>query len=605
MHNLPEELYHSQVVGKMSFIVRVLQLIDPKGSLQTIRKDYAREIQCITDAEKALQQLTENDCKNENCQAELNKFTILEQQSKAGKCPSLDTLSQNAWIIQELSRLITLIQPFSLDEEMIEEAYLKMKNQPDLWSSLYHHQLNDLEQLTNSLDDIPLPNQVFFNAILCKLKYHLSTNGLADNDTISTELFKLAKNMQESVYKKTNKVIPLFIAYLESQQYLLPFAGALSKEDETKVIVELIAAFAKKIKNATLNSQLNNLRATICLNKSLLDSISSILTKDHALHDLRSMRLDTHFLKAEEIDELFKKAIRVSRKNDVELTKNLCKLALLSKAFPKAKELINKDIENIYPEMTAQLFTSPNFIMGIIQQVIEGQTPIQNGIEQETTNQLITQCYWYLNEPTHIPESMELKDLYAFINARIQNINEQTELRKNQLQQLGYGFPSFENVENIVNSLDPQTDENIKNIITDFYTAIKEAKELQFYQRKNSASPKQQFYQPKNSASPKQLEEITAKEFHAFFEACCAAGKNAAQRLENNRTGLELIMDVLKSIANWTIRLLSGGTTPQFFKKPKTAVDDLVQAVNELRKTLEKTLQHIDFSEESQHNITA
>lgn len=56
----------------------------------------------------------------------------------------------------------------------------------------------------------------------------------------------------------------------------------------------------------------------------------------------------------------------------------------------------------------------------------------------------------------------------------------------------------------------------------------------------------------------------------------------------DSRPSLTIIVDVLRMLANWSIRMLRCGRSPQLFKPPQIVVSQLCTAVSELEVTLEK-----------------
>ncbi|KTD48316.1 hypothetical protein [Legionella quateirensis] len=568
MHNLPKELYHSQVVGKMSFIVSRLEDIDPEHVYQEIRDDYKEELHWI---------------KN------VKDFNTIIQASKSGQCPDFDTLSKKALVIQELDRFVTLIKPFTMKKEVVVSMHEKMKHHPNLWSSTYHHRLNELEQLNNSMANLPKSIKNFVNAIVTNLKIHLAENGLSDEDPIANELFKLSTSMRDLGHTDLNHLISLFINYMRTHSDSQPFKRVLSQEEQSQMVSALLAHRTTELNSKILKAKLHDLAASSALDKELLENIDKLFKQDNELKALSEMQLGKHKVYIFQVEEFFSKASQQSDINSIQHTEKLCKLFLLSKAFPEAKGYIEVAMEQS-PDKLDALISSPDFLHQIIIDVVYSKCPGQDELESQTRDQLCTQLYDQLTQLNLNPSSKSTQQLYQLINVQVKNVLDGMPQRKTQLETLGFGIPTFSTIEEIINRLDPNKDHKVNLAVVEFYTAIQKAKETHFYLENEPLIGKQ-------------IEQINAKDFNAFFNECCAAGKNAVKQLEGNQSGITVIVDILKSIANWGIYMFSLGTSPQFFKKPRTAVDDVVQAVNDLRETLADTLKHIDFSQEPNQSM--
>ncbi|MBL7525706.1 hypothetical protein [Legionella bononiensis] len=552
----------------MSYIVSRLEHIDPENVYQDIRDDYKEEMHWIK---------------------EVKDFNTIMQASTSGQCPDFDTLSKKALVVQELGRLVSLIQPFTMKKEVVVSMYEKMKKHPNLWSSTYHHRLNELEQLNNSIANLPESVKNFVNAIVTNLKIHLAENGLSDEDPIANELFKLSTSMRDTGYTNINSLISLFIDYMRTHSDSQPFTGVLSQEEQSQMVSALVAHRTTELTSNVLKTRLHDLASTSMVNKKLLRSIDEIFKQDNELKALSEMRLGKHKIYIFQVEEFFAKVSQQVDTDIIQHTEKLCNLFLLSKAFPAAKGYIEVALEQS-PEDLDTLISSPDFLHQIIIDVVYSKCPGQDELESQTRDQLLTQLYAMLTELNLNPSSNYPKQLYQLIHALVQNVLDGIPQRKNQLESLGFGVPTFKTIEEVIKKLDPNNDQNINLAVLEFYTAIQKAKETHFYL----------LHEP---LIGKQIEQISAKDFNAFFKECCDAGKSAAKKLDGNSSGITVIVDMLKAIANWGIYMFSLGTTPQFFKKPRTAVDDVVQAVNDLKVTLANTLEHIDFSQEPNQSM--
>ncbi len=168
MGGLTSEQYHSQVVGKIGYIARCMQTIDPENNLKKIREDYQ---DVLIWAEKNY------------------RFEEILEASKSGKCPNdLDALSRRSLILQELLRLVSSISPFKMKLDLIESQYEKMKQHVNLWKSDYHVKLNQLNQLTDYLKNAaPTPKNNFLRAMTSVLQMQIAQYGITeDNEGINS-----------------------------------------------------------------------------------------------------------------------------------------------------------------------------------------------------------------------------------------------------------------------------------------------------------------------------------------------------------------------------------------------------------------------------------
>lgn len=92
MWGMNSELYHGQVVGKISYINRNLEILDKdKNHKDTNIKDDYKDIIAIN--------------------SEYNTFSSMLEASKAGKLPDWDSLAKRSLVLQEMVRLQSLIEP--------------------------------------------------------------------------------------------------------------------------------------------------------------------------------------------------------------------------------------------------------------------------------------------------------------------------------------------------------------------------------------------------------------------------------------------------------------------------------------------------------------
>lgn len=559
MHNLSPELYHGQVVGKMSFIVNRLERIDPENQQDEIRSDFKDELHWMK---------------------EVKDFQTILNASKSGQCNDFDTLSQKSLILQELDRLITSIQPFTMTKELVASMYHKMKEQKNLWSSFYHSRLDEIEKLNDAVNSMTPPAKYFLQAVVAKLKMHLAQNGLTRDDAEAPKLFQLAINMRDMGFRGLEAQLPLFKAFVNTQE-VAPFEHVLSSEEQQVLVKSLIDPLAPKLASNTLKSILLALQASDSINKELFTTIDAIFKQDTQLKALSTITLNDQSIDETEVETLFVKALKGPESEAIANTAVLCNLLLLSKSFPQAKEVIDPVLKSSNKQTVT--LSNPDLLYSIIAALVDSQFTAKDDLEFDSLNQTLHHLKEQLAKPGIIDEAMDLNQTYLFINKKVQTILDGIPQRKDRLESLGFGVPTFRRIENEISKLNADPDNGINEIVVEFYTAIQKAKETHFH-NKDAVS------------TIKQVEHITAKEFNEFFKECCEAGEHAAQRLDGNRSGLTVVIDALKAIANWGIYLLSFGTTSQFFKKPRTAVDDVAEAVSELKGTLAATLDHLELN---------
>ncbi|WP_298622173.1 hypothetical protein [uncultured Legionella sp.] len=567
MKNLPDELYHSQVVGKMSYIVNLLERIDPHNQCDVIRADFKEEVRLIKEA---------------------NDFQSLLHASATGQCPDFDTLSKKSLVLQELDRLITFT-PYTMKKERVESMYADMKNQNNLWSSFYHFRLNELEQLSNTAGKMPAPTQYLLEAALAKLQLHLSEHGIVQKDAEAIKLFQFAFNMKDLGYRSFETQLAAFKAFLNNQSADYSFADVLTEEKLQLIINEVVQLASKTISSKTLQNKLVNLKIRGIVDKQLFSSVDELMNDEAKLHVLTQVELDNQKLAPDEVEALFAKVVAFSIHNPHQLTTLLCDLALIGKAIPALSTIINEKLDSFAHTNRTEILNS-EFLYQLISHVVRSKIELANVLDAHAITQTLNQLKAQLNNPGAINSNMNLNQLNQFINQQTEAVLSAIPLRKEKLDALGFGFPTFNAIEEALNTLDPTDNSGVNEIVVEFYTAIQQAKETHFQD---------------NQLITKQLELISANDFNEFFKECSDAGKSAAQKLDGNRSGLTVVADVLKAIANWGIYLLSFGTTPQFFKAPRTAVNDVADAVNSLKATLTSTLEHLELHADSNSNRVA
>jgi hypothetical protein len=564
MNNLPSELHHSQVVGKMGYIVNLLEQIDPKNQFDIIRADFKEEAHWIK---------------------EVKDFQTIMNASATGQCPDFDTLSKKSLILQELNRLLLLTQPFVMKQELVESMYTEMKNHNNLWSSFYHSRLNELEQLANAVSNMSSPAKHFLEAAVTKLQLHLSVNGLIQKDDEAIKLFQFAASMRDMGYRGFETQLPVLKAFLNNQESDYSFNDVLTTEQQQLMIERILHKSIEMITSQTLQNELADLKTRGIVDKQLFSTVAAIAKNEEQLQAFTHVAVDGHKLDAMEVESLFAKTSKYSTQNAIQRTALLCDLALVGKATPALSGIINRVIDSFTDATRTELLT-PEFLHQMISQVVNSKIQSINAIEANALNQVLNQLKTRLNNPDLINSNMNANQLNQFINQQAQTVLNAMTPRREKLDSIGFSVPTFKAIEAAINTLNPKDNSGMNEIVIEFYTAIQQAKETYFNDKDNKSTVRQ-------------LEHITAKDFNEFFKECCDAGKKAAQKLNGNRSGLTVIADTLKAIANWGVYLLSFGTTPQFFKAPRTAVDNVAEAVSNLKTTLSSTLDHIELNAET------
>ena len=547
MYGLSPELQHKQVVGKISFINRNLALIDPAGQMTKIREDHQTEI-------------------------EWNKKKAHEifEGSKHGELPDLAELSKRSFVLQELSRFITLIKPFTLSNKQIEVLYNTMKNQPDLEKSYLHKRLNEIEQLTRPIPNKASSANLFLDVLIAKLQNHLAEHGLQVKDQEAQALEKFIINMRESALLTFEEQFQLFKNFMSSQISTDPFSGVLDLEKQQQFILELVEKLSSKLSSNVLKERMLALKDH-SLNKELLTSIEQIFAAEKQLQSLEQIHIGSHKLSREEVETI------LSSTKEIERTVLLSKIKLLYKAFPGAEQ----NAESLLMESNEQLtktLHSPEFLYRLITAGV--MQKINTGIEADKQAALQL-CNSLKQKQVNIPldSNANMDQTILFLEDSIDSIVQKIPHRKEVFTALGYNIPTFREVETVIEDL-------LKNkpseIIEEFYLEIQKAKREQFYEKDGEIWV------------VKQIEHISGENVKSFFDNCCMAGINASQKLADNRSLITVIQDVLRAIANWAMKLIGfGSSSQQFFKPPRTAIDDISQALNELRVNLSTTLNHL------------
>lgn len=559
MFGLSPELTHSQVVGTIGFISRNIENMEQELVHTDIREDYKDELKWSKE-----------------------KFEVALAASKAGELPALDELKKKSLVLQELYRLITLIRPFSMKKEQLESIYEKMKNHPDLWSSLYHNKLDTLEQLIKSTTSMPAPGKYFLKAIVVKLQKHLAENEISEEDEQAQNLFQTALSMQEVAYKSFDTQYPLFKAFMNAQKDDTAFDGIVDTAEQQLLVGMIIEHLTPQLSNPVSQERLADLIEPGLLNKALFAAINKIFVEDEQLTALSKASLDSHRLDKDE----FEKIVLTARESDEPLLKRitlLSEVALLCKAHPDQIRLLTSTSLKTNSGIESTLYTPESlWNITIIKVVQQEQIPLDlNNTKFHAVLQLSAHLQNKIKPDFTVDSNDRLEKMNTFLNTNTALILKNLPRRIQQLEAMGLGTPTFKEIDAIIEKADFAKDTVTAPIVQEFYLKIQAAKMKLIYTKKDE------------KPVIKQLEAINANDVQDFFAECCVASQLAATQLDDSRSGMTVIIDVLRAVANWCIRLLSFGISPQFFQKPKTVIDEVSQAITDLKATMGMTLDHL------------
>lgn len=552
MSNLPPELYNGQVLGAISYTYRCLENIDPEGKQSKIREDY-----------KDIIEWREND------------FAKIYAEIAAQRVPDLKIINKKGLVLQELARLVAVISPLVMKPKVVEAVYQEFKKQPDLWSSSYHLALNDLESAIKPYNEMKAPKKYFMEALSLKLKHHITENGLALNDEKTSQLIKLSLQMLNTHPENIKEQYNLLKTYMDAQSNAFPFAHILEIDTEKQLVSGLIEGLIPQISSETLKKQLSRLMEPGLISKALFNAIHQIFLSDQHLKDLSNVRIGEHQLSTEKVEEIYADAVKSSKK-PLETTTQQCNVHLLGQAFPHSSKHISSLLKK-EPELIEKELRSPEFLHRIIEsEVFRKLTPAE-AIDKAAATQLCNALK--LETQTSLDPKTNIDMVAASINKHVELILANVNKRKEALIIIGFNLKTFKAVDAVMDKL-IDSDKNA-TAARQFYSAIQQAK-LKLFCIDN-----------KGAVTIKQLEHISPLIMLQFLTECCAAGMTAAQQVADNRSFITMVGDVLKAIAKWIMNKLGCHSTPQFFKTPKTVVDDLSLAVGQLHSTLKETLKHI------------
>ncbi|HAT6977287.1 TPA: hypothetical protein F8R96_01900 [Legionella pneumophila] len=551
MGGLTSEQYHSQVVGKIGYIARCMQNIDPENNLKKIREDYQ---DVLVWAEKNY------------------RFEEILEASKSGQCPNdLDALSRRSLILQELQRLVSLISPFKMKSEMIESQYEKMKQHVNLWKSDYHAKLNQLNQLTDYLKNAaPTPKNHFLRAMTSALQMQIAQYGITeDNDRINL-LFRQGLHLLAMGNEKIDEQYLLFKGYVKDQPEESPFEGILPPEEQKNLVKTIIEICMPKLSNKALQDKLSALSNPGLLTKTLFDSIDRIIEENAKLNALSKVKLGEFGFDTREIEEIYSQALRVSPQNALQYTAQRCDAQLLSMAFPDSEQYIAESISNKEANAIAELIHSKEFIYQIIKTEVFKQVDPNEKIQLQAATELYQLLGRTMDKQIHLFARMSLEQIKEYIQIKTKSILDKISGRVELLTFMGFEIPTFKGIETLMTDLSQSQDNETLAIAQEFYTNIKNAKN--------------------QLLSNKLIEDIAPQDVEKFFNHCSQYGAEAAEKLADNRPVLTKIADILTTIARWAISLIGFNTPPQFLAPTRTCVDQVSDEINKIKVKLEDTL---------------
>ncbi|HAT6361239.1 TPA: hypothetical protein JAJ62_000022 [Legionella pneumophila] len=551
MGGLTSEQYYSQVVGKIGYIARCMQDIDPENNLKKIRDDY-QDILIWTE-------------KN-------YRFEEILEASKSGKCPNdLDALSRRSLVLQELKRLVSLTSPFKMKIDLIESEYEKMKSHANLWKSDYYGKLNELTRLTDYIKNAEsTPKNHFLRAMTSVLQMQIAQYGITqDNDCINL-LFKQALHLLAMGNEKIDEQYLLFKRYVKEQPEESPFEGILPAEDQKILVKAMIDYAMPKLSSKVLQDKLSALSSSDELTKTLLDSIDRIVEENEKLNALSKVKLGKFSLDIREIEEIYSQALKISPQDALQYTAQQCDAQLLRMAFPDSQNYIVESISNKKAKAIAELIHSKEFIYQIIKTEVFKQVDPNEKIRLQAATELYQLLGRIMDKQIHLFAKMNLEQINEYIQTKTKSILDKIPERVELLTFMGFEIPTFKGIETLMTALSQSEDQATVAIAQEFYTNIKNAKN--------------------QLLGNKLIEDIAPQDVEKFFNHCSQYGAEAAQKLADNRPVLTKIADILTAIARWAISLIGFNTPPQFLAPTRTCVDQVSDEINKIKVKLEDTL---------------
>ncbi|HBD7376366.1 TPA: Dot/Icm T4SS effector v-ATPase inhibitor SidK, partial [Legionella pneumophila] len=537
--------------GKIGYIARCMQTIDPENNLKKIREDYQ---DVLIWAEKNY------------------RFEEILEASKSGKCPNdLDALSRRSLILQELLRLVSSISPFKMKLDLIESQYEKMKQHVNLWKSDYHVKLNQLNQLTDYLKNAaPTPKNNFLRAMTSVLQMQIAQYGITEDNEGINQLFKLGLHLLAMANEKIDEQYHLFKGYVKDQPEESPFEGILPEEDQKILVKSMIDYAMPKLSSKILQDKLSALSSSDVLTKTLLDSIDRIVEENEKLNALSKVKLGKYGLDIREIEEIYSQALKISPQDALQYTAQQCDAQLLSMAFPDSQNYIVESISDKKAKAIAELIHSKEFIYQIIKTEVFKQVDPNEKIRLQAATELYQLLGRIMDKQIHLFAKMNLEQINEYIQTKTKAILDKIPERVELLTFMGFEIPTFKGIETLMTDISHSQDNETLTIVQEFYTNIKNAK--------------------KQLLGDKLIEDITPQDVEKFFNQCSQYGSEAAEKLADNRPVLTKIADILTAIARWAISLIGFNTPPQFLAPTRTCVDQVSDEITKIKLKLEDTL---------------
>lgn len=540
---------HAQVAGKISYINRLLENIDPLSQV-----DAFAQVRKTTFRWK-----------------DATMEEVMEA-SKNNQCPTLDELLQQSMVFQELNRVVDLCKPFQVRKELLGSLYKQFANERDLFKSSFHHILNNIESLDKALLTTTGSKKYFLKAMFTTLQSDLAEQGVGEeNPNIHNSIKKLMRMLELNEQDFTNQYT-LFNEFMSSQADDFPFQVKLDSMVQKELVRSLIENLSSALISNTLKEKLSAYIEPGEVSKALMDNINHILAQNEQLKAAAKVRLGDHKLDERQVTVLFADAVPTLGIDEaLKYTQTQRDVSLLKAAYPHSAKYIEQSVAGKSGAEITMVLRQFDFLRQLSANEALDKLKHAGAVEHAALMQL-SQAMLVVVKP-----EMTIQEISNQINAQAEYIGKHIKQRKEKLNLLGFGLETFGRVEEVLRNYKTEDSDENRQAFAEFYLAIRAAKTKYFSDNGNPASIKQ-------------IEEIDSKAVKAFFAECCGAGKVAADKLSNNRSALARIVDVLESIGNIVIYCLSLGSTPKFFKPARTAADDLAHAVKDVKGMIDRAM---------------
>jgi hypothetical protein len=91
---------------------------------------------------------------------------------------------------------------------------------------------------------------------------------------------------------------------------------------------------------------------------------------------------------------------------------------------------------------------------------------------------------------------------------------------------------------------------------------------------------------------------LEPKEVKQVFNNCIQRSEDMLKSIKNDRSFLEKVVDFVKNLANFCIKLITFGNTPQFFNTTTKPVDVIKRDINEVNKSLAKFVENTEMHQD-------